>query len=99
MKSSVKQSVQKYDSKHWLVPINERVSTNSEGDTEYEYDEVVVEKVDYPSVVTAIIRSKYSADAVEAILLNGNDTPEHEAELAALQEWRKEAKRIAKEVV
>lgn len=99
MKSSHKQSVQKYDNNHWLVPMNEKVTTNDEGVTEYEYDEVIVEAVDYPSIVTAIIRSRYSADQVEAILLNGNDTPEHEAEYAELQQWRKTAKQMAKEVL
>lgn len=43
MKSSTPQTVQKYDSKRWLVPMNERVTTNDEGVAEYEYDDVLVE--------------------------------------------------------
>lgn len=83
----------------WLIPYNERVTTNEEGVTEYEYDEVMVEKVDYPSIVTALIRQRYSADQVEAIILNGNDTSEHEEEYKALQAWRKEAKAMAKGIL
>lgn len=55
---------------------------------------------DYPAIVTAIIRSRYTADEVEAIVLNhGDGNPDHEAEYTALQQWRTEAKRVAKEVL
>lgn len=37
--------------------------------------------------------------ALVAIVLNGSDTEEHVVEYAALQEWRAEAKHIAKIVV
>ena len=62
-------------------------------------ERIELEAIDYPSVVAAIVRCKYSQSDIEAIVLNGSDTEEHAAEYAALQEWRAEAKRIAKIVV
>lgn len=55
--------------------------------------------VDYNKVVSAVVRDKYSADSVEAILANGADTPEHKTEFDAFQEWRKKAKAVANAVV
>ena len=43
MKSSSRQEVQKYTKDEWLVPMNERISTTEEGETEYEYEIVIVE--------------------------------------------------------
>ena len=62
-------------------------------------ERIELEAIDYPSVVAAIVRSKYSQSDIEAIVLNGSDTEEHAAEYAALQAWRSEAKRIAKIVI
>ena len=62
-------------------------------------ERIELEAIDYPSVVSAIVRCKYSQSAIEAIVLNGIDTEEHASEYAALQAWRSEAKRIAKIVV
>ena len=62
-------------------------------------ERIELEAIDYPSVVSAIVRCKYSQSDIEAIVLNGSDIEEHAAEYAALQEWRTEAKRIAKIVV
>ena len=62
-------------------------------------ERIELEAIDYPSVVSAIVRCKYSQSDIEAIVLNGSDTEEHAAEYAALQAWRTEAKRIAKIVV
>ena len=62
-------------------------------------ERIELNAIDYPSVVAAIVRCKYSQSDIEAIVLNGSDTEEHAAEYAALQEWRTEAKRIAKIVV
>ncbi|MCD8081643.1 MAG: hypothetical protein LUF04_14985 [Bacteroides sp.] len=42
--------------------------------------------------IAALVRKKYSADDMEAILLNGNDTPEHAAELEECQRYRRWAK-------
>lgn len=62
-------------------------------------DRIELNAIDYPSVVSAIVRCKYSQSDIEAIVLNGSDTEEHASEYAALQTWRTEAKRIAKIVV
>lgn len=62
-------------------------------------ERIELEAIDYPSVVSAIVRCRYSQSDIEAIVLNGSDTEEHAAEYAALQAWRTEAKRIAKIVV
>ena len=62
-------------------------------------ERIELEAIDYPSVVSAIVRCRYSQSDIEAIVLNGSDTEEHASEYAALQAWRAEAKRIAKIVV
>ena len=62
-------------------------------------ERIELEAIDYPSVVSAIVRCKYSQSDIAAIVLNGRDTEEHASEYAALQSWRSEAKRIAKIVV
>lgn len=64
---------------------------------------------DYPELLTAIIKRKYSADQVEAITANylniqTQQVPEDKAaeyisEYNAYQEWRKRAKEIAKEII
>lgn len=62
-------------------------------------ERIELEAIDYPSVVSAIVRCRYSQSDIEAIVLNGSDTDEHASEYAALQAWRAEAKRIAKIVI
>ena len=62
-------------------------------------ERIELEAIDYPSVVSSIVRCKYSQSDIEAIVLNGSDTDEHASEYAALQAWRAEAKRIAKIVI
>ena len=56
---------------------------------------------DYGKIVSAIVRSKYSADEVEAIQLNYMErkTTEHKNEFAQLKGWRTFAKAKAKEVL
>ena len=67
----------------------------------YTYETIRINRSEYNygGIVSAVVRSRYSSDNVEAIVLNGSDTEEHAAEYAALQAWRAEAKRIAKIVV
>lgn len=55
--------------------------------------------ISYGGLVSAIVRDRYSADAVEAILANGSDTEAHAAELAAFQSWRARAKEVANAVL
>ena len=62
-------------------------------------ERIELNAIDYPSVVAAIVRCRYSQSDIEAIVLNGSDTDEHASEYAALQSWRAEAKRISKIVV
>lgn len=54
----------------------------------------------YKYFVDGLVRTKYSQSDVEAILCNhGDGNPEHEAEYQAFQEWREQAKDIAKEIL
>lgn len=57
------------------------------------------ESYDYPTLVSDIVRCRYSQADIEAIVLNGTDTEEHAAEYQALQEWRNHAKEVAKVVL
>lgn len=73
----------------------------------YEYESVTVKTEkqlcadDYPAVVSAIVRGRFSSDDVEAIQLNylESKTTEHKNEFAKLKEWRAKAKAVAREVV
>lgn len=62
-------------------------------------ERIELKAIEYSSVVSAIVRCKYSQSDIEAIVLNGSDTAEHASEYQAMQSWRTEAKRIAKIVV
>ena len=57
---------------------------------------------DYDAIVSSIVRSHYSDDAMTAIINNhllGDDDDDHEAEWKEMQEWRKYAKQEAKCIV
>ena len=55
---------------------------------------------DYGKMVTAIVRSKYSADDVEAILNNyAADKDRYQQEFDTLQDWRNAAKEAARGVL
>lgn len=91
---------------HLLHGITLVPATDGDGDMHqpmpehYEAERIEIEGTpDYGTLVSAVVRSRYSADEVEAIVLNGSDTPEHEAEYEALQQWRSHAKEIAKQVL
>ena len=56
----------------------------------------------YEQVTSAIIDAAYPSDQMQAIINNHlleSDNAEHEAEFAAMQEWRAGAKTIAKQVM
>ena len=55
----------------------------------------------YGSVVNDLLRQKYKADKVESIINNYLDDPneKHTKEFQDLQAYRKECKRVAKEVL
>lgn len=50
----------------------------------------------YKALVVQYVRERYDADDVEALLANGDDTPEHATELAEFKAWRAECKARAK---
>ena len=58
-------------------------------------------EADYGHLVAAIVRSRYSADDVEAIMLNysADQTEEHRLEFNQLQTWRQVAKEAAREAI
>lgn len=81
---------------------------NQWGTIVWRYKSVRIEEpLSYEAIIRAIVRSRYSADEVEAILLNaqlpageaGDKAEEYRSELDGLQAWRAEAKRIAGEVL
>lgn len=81
---------------------------NRWGDMVWRYKSVRIEQpLTYEAIIRAIVRSRYTADEVEAILLNAQLAPEvagekreeYRRELDELQDWRTEAKRIAGEVM
>ena len=90
-----------------FIAFNERIvkmSAQDEGQQQtdvYEYDSVRTPiGADYPTLVSAVIRSRYTEDQVEAIILNkGDGNPQHETEYSDLQLWRSEAKALAKKVL
>lgn len=56
----------------------------------------------YEQVTSAIIDAAYPSDQMQAIINNHlleSDNAEHEAEFAAMQQWRADAKTIAKQVM
>ena len=64
----------------------------------------VPQPANYDSIVSAIVSAAYPADKMQAIINNhllesDDENGEHEAEFKAMQDWRKHAKEIAKEVV
>ncbi len=66
-------------------------------EVEYNHREPLTED-DYGPMVTALIRLRYSADEMEALLNNyvASKTTEHKAEWNTMQAWRTEAKRLAR---
>lgn len=81
---------------------------NQWGTLVWRYNSVRIEEPPtYEAIIRAIVRSRYSADEVEAILLNaqlsknaaGDKYPEYRIELAELQAWRTKAKQIAGQVL
>lgn len=96
--------------KSWILTVNFHIvelenSTDDENQKEWEYESASVKcekrpNDSYESMVAAIVRARYSADAVEAITQNYlADQEKGKMELDELQEWRTEAKRMAKEAI
>lgn len=72
---------------------------------------VQVSKLEYATLVSAIVLSRYSSSDIEALVLNNMESlsadselaeeksTEHREEFAALQQWRQRAKAIAQSVM
>ena len=67
----------------------------------YTYETIRINRSEYNygGIVSAVVRSHYSSDNVEAIVLNGIDTEEHASEYEALQAWRAHAKEVARSII
>lgn len=77
------------------------VEIKEKEETTYEWSSVELKQNEweYGNLVSAIIRERYSADDVEAIILNyGDGDADHERYYWELQEWRKHAKALARKV-
>jgi hypothetical protein len=79
---------------NFLLERNDK--TDAIGAITESWDYEVAEVTDFKrnTVITAIIRERYSADAVEAII-NNHLTGEDAGEFAKLQNWRNLAKAVA----
>lgn len=86
--------------------------SESDGDsqavTAYSYEgteidgstKIEAESAGYREFVAGLVRTRYSQSDVEAILCNhGDGDEEHETEYQAFQEWREQAKQMAKELL
>lgn len=60
-----------------------------------------LKEADYGPLVAAIVRSRYSSDDVEAIVMNytADKSDEHQLEFNQLQTWRQVAKEAAREAI
>lgn len=77
---------------------------STEGDKQYCWSEIQFHPgiPSYAELVSSIIRCRYSADDIEAITCNhalDDGDEEHLAEWLDMQNWRKEAKTLAKEIL
>lgn len=70
----------------------------AEAEGGYTCSSVTVPDLHYGTVVSAVIRSRYSQDDVEAIQLNYLADPSRHDEFDELQAWRAHAKEVAREV-
>lgn len=89
----------------WFLTVCYNIEEESqEGETVYSYDCATVKlphkpNADYGTLVAAIVRTRFSADAVEAIVQNHlcDETEEHAQEWSELQDWRTFAKSTARD--
>lgn len=115
-KSFTKKTYEVYDNNHFVLYFNEQESEvpaereeEAANQLQYEYDTCLAEGLkddngnllpDYGLFVSALVRSSYSQDQVEAItqnyLANSKDADAVQA-FNDLQAWRAQAKQIAKD--
>lgn len=84
-----------------LVTVAIDVEKTDEG---YSYSEVVLHPdiTNYDGIVSALITRKYPSDRMQAIINNYLADPSDEEilqEFNTMQEWRKEAKNLAREIL
>ena len=93
-----------YDYKHEKID-SEEIEDNQ---THYSCELIEVKKLDYATIISAIIRDKYTQDDVEAILSNyqlckdnaaGDKSAEYTERYNAYQSHRTYAKQIANELL
>lgn len=110
-----KKTFVKYDKDHYLLYLNEEAGSNEHdgetiegffytGDFEDGGTMIEAENATYAEFVSGLVRKRYSANQIEAILLNiqSGDTErmqEFEAELAELNAYRDECKLIARNIL
>ena len=80
--------------------VNFDVEEKADGSFEFESVDIQPGCFDYDHIVTAIIRSRYSADCMEAIINNYlAQRGDGREEFDAMQAWREESKRIASQAL
>ena len=110
-----RQNYAKYDDNHYLLFLQEKeaeqkdehgntvngytyTGTGIDGSTLIEATDVTSENM-RGKFISGLIRKRYSQDEVEAIILNGNQSMEHAAEMDALQAYRDDCKRKVDELL
>ena len=94
----------------WVTAVRTGIekTTNNENDEVWEADEVLITTTFEPTekdrgtLISDIIRDRYSSDRMEAVINNYLLDPEDEkakAEFDEMQAWRREAKRLAGEII
>ncbi len=80
--------------------VNFNVKEKEDGSFEFESVDIQPGCFDYDHIVSAIIRSRYSVDCMEAIINNFlAQRGDGREEFDAMQSWREESKRIAMEAL
>lgn len=80
----------------WNIARNDRTTEDDQAIESWDYDYAICTGNDYALLVEGIIRSRYSASQIEAILANYSNGHNVE-EWLRLQAWREMAKEIAKD--
>ena len=72
--------------------------TETDGITTYESEKIIVDRIDYGQIVSAIIHEKSSVDDEIALRNNYTSSPK-DAEWVEYQDYREFAKSVAREIV
>lgn len=104
LESNNQMSLKTREENNFLFCFDEQIKNNETNDSViYAYEAIRTPLLyTYDLLVSTIIKDKYSDDKMQAIinnyLLNDGDE-EHEEKFNEMQEWRKHAKEIAKEIM